>query len=80
MPWMLLMPSELDEVVRARAKPLTNNAAILATLQRDVDRITGDLTLTAVGLAAVRQAAGRWQDGGTSAFKAVLAAIDRHDP
>lgn len=78
MPWMLLTPREVDEVGRGRCDRNSFNADVLERVQAKLTTLTGDLDLTDAELEEVYQASVRWQNGGEVAFKAILAAADRH--
>jgi formiminotetrahydrofolate cyclodeaminase len=76
--WMLLTPREAEAVQGASAKGA--NGAALAMVKGKLRPMGPDteLDLTLDELLAVREAAYNWADGGEKAFRAILAARDRH--
>jgi hypothetical protein len=79
MEWMLLTPREASYITdTGGAKEGTANAAILAVLQKRLNRLTGDLELSSAELQQVKAAAQHYHDGAERAFRAVLEAARRH--
>ncbi len=76
MPWMLLTPREADQVAKATARG--DNLKVLEEVRHGLNKLTGDLEISARVLTLVRMAHRQWRLGGEKAFKAVLEAAGRH--
>lgn len=79
MAWMLLMPREVELLMR----PLrddddgNDNTRILRELQGQVDAVRGDLDLTDGQLERLQRAAHNWRGGYENRLKSLLSAAER---
>jgi hypothetical protein len=74
--YLILHPREIEAVQRATAKG--QNGVILDAIKLNLNTLNGELDLTPRLLSQIRVCYRRWRMGGEQAFKAVLAAVDRH--
>lgn len=77
MKWMLLMPREVEVLMR----PITGDsehATLLRSIVAKLNKATGDLTLTAPEMARVQAAAANWRAGYEKQFKTLIEASLRH--
>lgn len=77
MPWMLLEPRELEQIMR----PVSGDgehADLLRLIQGKVDPKYKELRISGAEAIRVRSAANNWQLGHERAFQALVAAMDRH--
>jgi hypothetical protein len=75
--WMLLMPAEVEIVMRP-VSGTGQNAEVMREVQAAVDPLSGDLTLSKDALARVRGASRNWRGGYEGGLRAVLDAAERH--
>lgn len=77
--WLYLQPRETGLLVDTPVNGEGENADLLRTIQAKVDRVRNELTLTGSEVVRVKTAARNWRLGFERQFKALVAAIGRHD-